>query len=147
MSGVRLRPAVAGDASALADVHLAARISAAIPNLHDGDDVRAYHGRLIANDQVMVAEIGGRPVGYAAVREDWLEHLWIEPAYHRQGIGTKLLAWARESVASDLKIYVFTHNVQAIAFYRAHGAVEIASSDGRGNEERLPDLTLLIRKA
>ena len=35
----------------------------------------------------------------------------------------------------------------SIAFYKAHGAVQIAASDGEGNEEKLPDLTLLIPQA
>jgi len=146
MADVVLRPATSRDAAALAEIHLAARDSARIPNLHDGGDVRAFHGKLIAEAQVMVAEIAGRAVGYAAVREDWLEHLWVAPTHHRQGIGRKLLGWARQSAAQDLKLYVFAHNVGAIAFYYAHGAVEIAASDGRTNEERLPDRTLLISK-
>ncbi len=142
---VALRPAVAADAAALAAIQVAARTSADIPNLHDEDDVRAFHGRLIAGRTVMVAEWDGVPVGYAAIHDGWLEHLWIQPGYHRRGIGRALLAWARKS--GDLELYVFTHNAGAIAFYRAHGAVQTAESDGQGNEERLPDLTLRLAGA
>lgn len=140
-----LRLATAADAAALATIQLAARASADIPNLHDDDDVRAFHGRLIASKTVMVAERDGVPVGYAAIHDGWLEHLWIQPAHHRQGIGRALLAWARKS--GDLRLYVFAHNRGANAFYRAHGAVQIAASDGQTNEERLPDLTLMLAGA
>ena len=50
----------------------------------------------------------------------------------------------RAEPAGDLRLYVFAHNVRAIAFYKAHGAVQIAASEGHGNEEKMPDLTLLI---
>ena len=144
-AGLVLRAAVPEDAAALAAIHLAARVSAGIPNLHDEDDVRRFHGRLIAGSTVQVAEQDGIPVGYAAVHDGWLDQMYVAPAHHRRGIGRALLAWARRS--GDLRLYVFAHNAQAIAFYRAHGAVQIAESDGRTNEERLPDLTLRLTGA
>lgn len=140
-----LRPAMAADAAALAAIQLAARTSADIPNLHTAAEDLAFHQGLIAGKTVMVAERDGVPVGFAAIHDGWLEHLWVLPQHHRQGIGRTLLAWARKS--GVLKLYVFTHNARAIAFYRAHGAVQIAESDGQGNEERLPDLTLRLAGA
>lgn len=147
MTGVSLRPATAADAADLARIMAAARLSADIPNLHTPAEDVAFHGRLIAGARVMVAEAEGIPVGYAAVRDGWLEHLWIAPVHHRRGIGRKLLAWARASHPGDLDLYVFTHNTRAIAFYLAHGAVQIDASDGQGNEEHLPDLTFRLAKA
>jgi ribosomal protein S18 acetylase RimI-like enzyme len=147
MTDVNLRPATADDVEAIVKIALAARTSADIPNLHTRNEDLAFFGRLVASKRVMIAEKAGIPVGFAAIDDGWLEHLWIAPEHHRQGIGRKLLAWARAVVPGDLRLYVFTHNVRAIAFYRAHGAVQIAESDGQGNEERLPDLTLLFAKA
>lgn len=140
-----LRPAAAADAAALAAIQLAARTSADIPNLHTAAEDLAFHQGLIAGKTVMVAERDGVPVGFAATHEGWLDHLWVLPEHHRQGIGRALLAWARKS--GDLKLYVFTHNTRAVAFYRAHVAMQIAESDGLGNEERLPDLTLWLAGA
>jgi GNAT superfamily N-acetyltransferase len=135
-----LRPAIDADAPVLTAIHLAARVSADIPNLHDEADVTAFHHRLIAAAQVRVAVLDGVPVAYASVKDGWLEQLWVLPAYHRRGIGRALLAWAR--TLGELHLYVFTHNRRARAFYAAHGAVRVAETDGSGNEERLPDLTL-----
>jgi GNAT superfamily N-acetyltransferase len=135
-----LRPAVDADAPILTAIHLAARVSAEIPNLHDEADVTAFHHRLIATAHVRVAEIDGAPVAYASVRDGWLEQLWVLPAYHRRGIGRALLSWARRF--GELHLYVFTHNLRARAFYAAHGAEQVAETDGSTNEERLPDLTL-----
>ena len=140
-----LRSAVMADAAALTAIQLAARTSADIPNLHTAAEDLAFHQGLVAGKTVMVAERDGVPVGFAVTHDGWLDHLWILPEFHRQGIGRVLLAWARKS--GDLKLYVFTHNTRAIAFYRAHGAVQIAESDGQGNEERLPDLTLQLARA
>ena len=140
-----LRRAMMADAAALTAIQLAARTSADIPNLHTEAEDLAFHQGLIAGKTVMVAERDGVPVGFAVTREGWLDHLWVLPEHHRQGIGRALLAWARKS--GDLKLYVFTHNTRAVAFYRAHGAMQIAESDGQGNEERLPDLTLRLAGA
>lgn len=137
-----LRRAVMADAAALTAIQLAARTSADIPNLHSAAEDLAFHQGLIAGKTVMVAERDDVPVGFAVTREGWLDHLWVLPEHHRQGIGRALLAWARKS--GDLKLYVFTHNTRAVAFYVAHGAILIAESDGQGNEERLPDLTLRL---
>ncbi|MSP49736.1 MAG: GNAT family N-acetyltransferase [Alphaproteobacteria bacterium] len=147
MTGATLRPATAADAADLARIMAAARLSADIPNLHTAVEDLAFHRRLIAEARVMVALNDGVPVGYAAVRDGWLEHLWIAPEHHRRGIGRKLLAWARTSHPGDLDLYVFTHNTRAIAFYLAHGAVQIDGSDGQGNEEHLPDLTFRLARA
>jgi GNAT superfamily N-acetyltransferase len=135
-----LRPAVPEDAPVLTRIHLDSRVSADIPNLHDEADVVAFHRRLIAAAQVRVAEVDGVPVAYASVKDGWLEQLWVLPQHHRRGIGRALLAWAR--TLGELKLYVFAHNLRARAFYAAYGAVQIAETDGSGNEERLPDLTL-----
>lgn len=147
MAEVLLRPARPGDVAALIRICLAARTSAEIPNLHTDEENRGFFGGLVARRTVMVAEVAGAPVGFAVIHDGWLDHLWILPSHHRRGIGRKLLAWARAAVPGDLRLYVFAHNVRAIAFYEAHGAVRIAATDGEGNEEKLPDLTLLIAKA
>ena len=144
MPEVVLRPANPADAVRLAEVMTAARRSADIPNLHTAAEDLAFHRRLIAEARVVVAEADGVPVGYAAIRNGWLEHLWVVPEHHRRGIGRALLAWARAAQPGDLRLHVFAHNARAIAFYRAHGAIEIATSDGSTNEERLPDVTLLL---
>ncbi len=147
MVEILLRPARPDDVAALIRVCLAARTSADIPNLHTNDENRGFFGGLVARRTVMVAEAAGAPVGFAVIHGGWLEHLWVAPEHHRRGIGRKLLAWAKGAVEDDLRLYVFTHNVRAIAFYQAHGAVQIAATDGQGNDEKLPDLTLLIAKA
>jgi ribosomal protein S18 acetylase RimI-like enzyme len=146
-AGALLRTARPDDVAALIRICLAARTSADIPNLHTDEENLDFFGGLVAAKTVMVAEVAGAPVGFAVIHDGWLEHLWIAPEHHRRGIGRKLLAWARDAVPGDLRLYVFTHNVRAIAFYTAHGAARIAATDGQDNEEKLPDLTLLIAKA
>ena len=142
-----LRPARQDDVPALIRICLGARTSAGIPNLHTDAENRWFFGKLVGTRKIMVAERDGMPVGFAVVQDGWLEHLWIDPPHHRRGIGSKLLAWARAEAPGDLRLYVFTHNARAIAFYKAHGAVQIAATDGDGNEEKLPDVTLVIARA
>ena len=67
-----LRPAVEGDADAVASVHLAARRAAAMPpGIHTDDEVRAWlAGRLRSDDEVWVAEVHGAVAAYARITDD-----------------------------------------------------------------------------
>lgn len=54
--------------------------------------------------------------------------LGVEPAYHRRGIGERLLreaiAFARDAGLAWLDLWVFAHNAPALALYRKIGFVE-----------------------
>lgn len=142
MENIRLRRAICEDAPALARIHLAARDSAAIPNLHDEADVIRFHTSLIATHDVIVAhDAHGEPLGYAAIAAGMLDQLYVAPASHRSGIGRALLIEARKH--GPLELYCFAHNERALAFYASFGAEKI-SEDGGSNEERLPALRLRL---
>ena len=46
-----------------------------------------------------VAELEGRVVGYMALCGYGIEELWVEPSYHRQGMGTALFEHAERRSA------------------------------------------------
>ncbi|MGW1163513.1 N-acetyltransferase family protein [Streptomyces sp. NPDC002519] len=81
-------------------------------------------------------------VGYAALEGDMLEHLYLRPDVRRRGIGTVLLDEVRRHSPDGVSLHVFQQNTEARAFYEHHGFRVLATSDGRGNMEKLPDMTL-----
>jgi len=74
-----------------------------------------------------IAAENGITVAYCLFRDDgkyyYLRHLFVERAYRRQGIATKLLDWMYKYIWTDKKVRldVLSHNTAAIAFYKAYG--------------------------
>ena len=92
----RARPA---DAEAVAEIFLAARTDTMLylPNLHTEDEIRLWiRDILLPGHEVVVAEVGDRPAGFAALDGDELAHLYVHPGLQGRGIGDALLARVQE---------------------------------------------------
>ncbi len=139
-----LRPASAPDLPDIAEVYLAARVAATMPpSIHPDDAVRAWVGGWDLDTLVVwVAETEAGTVGFAAVRDVWLESLYVDPGHAGAGVGSALLDLVKGLRPDGFDLWVFEVNEPARAFYAARGLVEVARTDGRGNEERAPDIQL-----
>ena len=141
-SSTRVRPCRPTDAPAVAGAFLSARATCLpwLPRVHADSDVRAWAAQvLIHRPEVYVAEIAGRVVGFAALRDDHLDHLYVHPNFHNRGAGTALLHEAMRHRPNGLKLWVFQRNAQARRFYERNGFVLLRETDGTTNEERMPD--------
>lgn len=137
-----VRPARPADADAVADVHLAARREAMpyLPELYTESETRDWVREVVlVRDEVHVAEVDGRVVGFVALAGSVLEHLYVEPEAQSRGIGGALLALAKELRPEGFDLWVFQRNEQARAFYERRGLRLVELTDGAGNEEREPD--------
>ena len=93
----------------------------------DCDDRRTL--ATLERDTVFVAELGGEPAGYVALKESGgaltIDQLCVHPAHEEEGIGGQLLDWAEgfaiSTGAARLEIVVETGNIRAEAFYRGRG--------------------------
>jgi GNAT superfamily N-acetyltransferase len=142
-SDVHARPATPADAESVADVHLAARATAAMPpGIHTDSEVREFLAGRLDHDEVWVAEVDGRVVGYLRMTPTWLDDLYVAPSHAGQGIGSLLLDLAKARRPAGFSLWVFETNTPARAFYARHGLVEREHTDGRDNEERAPDLRM-----
>jgi GNAT superfamily N-acetyltransferase len=144
--GVGIRFADTSDAAAVARVHMASR-AAAMPYLppqkRSHEQVTQWvRDVMLRAGRVWVAVRGAEVLGYAALEGDVLEHLYLRPDVRRQGIGTLLLDAVRRHSPAGVSLHVFQQNADARAFYARHGFTVLATSDGRGNMENLPDMTL-----
>jgi ribosomal protein S18 acetylase RimI-like enzyme len=69
---------------------------------------------------ILVAEVEGRVVGYASVRDDGnLRTLYVDPPAQGAGVGTQLLAEAERTGARELE--VLEANGHGRHFYEARG--------------------------
>ena len=74
-----------------------------------------------------VARRAGAAVGYCLYRDAgryyYLRQLFIARTHRRRGLATELLDWMYANVwaGKPVRLDVFAHNDQAVAFYRAYG--------------------------
>ena len=128
------------DLEAIGRVFIAARDGMTyLPRVPDEDRPRI--GRLITRDrdELWVAEEEGRIVGFAALRDEWLAHIYVEPARQGRGLGTELFEVAKRERPDGFRFWVFQKNDGARRFYERHGCRVLELTDGADNMEREPD--------
>jgi ribosomal protein S18 acetylase RimI-like enzyme len=138
---MRIRAAREEDAGPIADVFCSARAGMAfLPRLHTDAETRAGSQRsVLGKYEVLVADDGGRVVGFEALGDEVLEHLYVHPAAPGHGLGTRLLVAAKELRPTGLRLWVFQRNEGARRFFERHGFRCLRSSAGEENEEPGPD--------
>ena len=74
-----------------------------------------------------VARVGGTSAGYCLFRDDgkhyYLRQLFVARGQRRRGIATALMDWMYANVwtGKPVRLDVFAHNEEAVAFYRGYG--------------------------
>ena len=116
-----------------------------IPELHTPAEDLEFYTQAILESEGSVYEIDGRVIGLILWNEDWINHLYVLPEFHRQGIGTALLTVALDSMQSEVvQLWTFQANTAAIAFYETRGFAIVESTDGSRNEDPMPDHRLVL---
>ena len=136
-----LRRARPEDAEAVADVFVPALGGLTfLPRLHTEDQTRAWIAEtMLPSHEVWVAELEGEVVGFAALADDLLGHIYVHPSAQGRGIGSVLLQKAKDCRPRGFDLWVFQQNEGARRFYERHGLECVELTDGSGNEERTPD--------
>lgn len=110
-----------------------------LPKIHSGAEDIAHAGMLIDRGWVVVAEIDSDVVGFIA-RDGFVVHaLYVSSSLRNQGIGATLLNHSKAAI-NRLDLWTFQANDAAQRFYKRHGFLESARTDGAGNDEKLPDI-------
>jgi GNAT superfamily N-acetyltransferase len=150
MAALSLRPAEPKDADAIADVFIAARKASMpfLPDLHREEETRAWiRDVVLQRDEVWVAAAGDRVDGFLAMNGNVLDHLYVAPRLHGGGVGSALLAKAKQLRPEGFRLWVFQRNMQARGFYEARGLRVVELNDGSDNEENEPDAVYEWRPA
>jgi putative acetyltransferase len=88
------------------------------------EDAREYFRRaVVAEDQIWVYERDGIPLGFLAIQGEFIDRLYVDPVYHREGIGQALLMKARQLLPTHMWLYTHVANKMARAFYEKNGFV------------------------
>jgi ribosomal protein S18 acetylase RimI-like enzyme len=85
---------------------------------HELEGARGFFKNVIAvENQLWVYELDGKPVGYLGIAGEFIDRLYVDPAYHRRGIGQALMDHARTLSPNHLWLYTHQANTNARAFY------------------------------
>ena len=156
MAEVAIRVASRHESDACVDVYRAAwRGMAFVPqDLHTADEDRRWMRDVFRHQLVLVAEAAGdaddpggsaKIVGLLSMSDGTVHNLYIRPGYQNRGIGHQLLEQAKICSGGELRLWVFEPNAGAIRFYERHGFSTVRKTDGRDNEERVPDRLMAWR--
>src|SRR6516164_7098574 len=114
VEGLEIREEEPGDASDIAEIHLAARLPY-VHRPHTDDETRDYFGRVVGDrpSAWWVARIGDEIVGYMLIDGENLDHLCVRPGWQRRGIGLSLLNRAKALSPRRLELWTFQRNANA----------------------------------
>ena len=85
------------------------------------EDQDYFREHVLKEDHVFVVEIDEHPVAFMALRDDFIDHLYVHPHYQNRGIGKDLLGLARQRSPEHLWLYTLQINMNARAFYEKNG--------------------------
>ena len=147
MTGLVLRAARSTDAGRVGAI-LSAFIDDTpwMPRVHTRAEDLAFAGQMIERGWVTVAQLGGRVVGFVAHKEPEVVALYVDDACRGRGFGTALMRKLQQD-RDELRLWTLQVNETAQEFYSRRGFVEIERTDGRGNDEGLPDIRLEWRRS
>jgi GNAT superfamily N-acetyltransferase len=138
-----LRHADQADAELIAAIFTSSRRAAMpyLPLLHTNTEVLEWMKDVVLgrSSATLVVSSNGEAGGFASVQCGVLEHLYVSPQLQGHGLGTLLLATAKEESPRGLRLHVFQRNLSARQFYERRGFKLIELRNGSSNEEGEPD--------
>lgn len=133
---------VATPSDAMAIANILSQWNAAtqwVPRMHSRHAEKQSAGMLVGRGWVTVARKKGRVLGFLARDGVEIHALYLAPHARGQGVGRTLLNHAK-AASPHLGLFAFEANEAAQRFYLREGFHEVFRTDGRGNDEGLPDI-------
>ncbi len=88
------------------------------------EDVAYFRENILVENTVWVVDDEqDRPVAFMAIKDDFIDHLYVHPDHWRKGIGGELIRFAQTLSPQHLWLYTLQDNVNARAFYEKNGFV------------------------
>ena len=95
---------------------------------------RGFLDRILALETWIVGDDA-----FMALGDDVLDYIYVRPEAQSRGIGSSLIALAKQRRPDGFRLWVFQHLERSRRFYERHGLELVELTDGSGNMERLPD--------
>ncbi|AFH61690.1 GNAT family N-acetyltransferase [Paenibacillus caseinilyticus] len=115
------------------------------------EDLEFYHG-IVGGGALREVEIWVAlrdhqvPAGFIGLDGTKIEMLFVDPEYHGQGIGSRLIRHAESIKGGTLQVDVNEQNDGACAFYKRYGFVQSGRSELDGAGRPFPLLHMDLRR-
>jgi len=141
------RPLRADETDAAARQH---RVAGALipgfdPSLHTLEETRAHYRRALAKGPIWGAFDREQLIGHIALEPGWVEHLYVDPDRHGEGVGRALLAIAMRD-QDDLQLYTYAANARARRLYDAAGFTVEEHGVDPEHADRVPNVRYRWRR-
>lgn len=116
------------------------------PTLHTEEETCAFYRGVFQRGPVWGAYDGDTLVGHLALEPGWIEHLYVEPTRHGEGIGRALVGIAQRE-QDDLQLFTYRANARARRLYEAAGFVVEEYGFDPEHGDRVPNVRYRWRRA
>lgn len=107
--------------------------------VHSFADMLNYLTKIMSVKETLYLAINDdKLLGFMALKDDWINQLYVDVTVLNQGIGSQFIELAKSKSNGFLQLYCFERNKAGCQFYQKHG-FNIATF-GADNEEGLPDI-------
>jgi GNAT superfamily N-acetyltransferase len=111
-----------------------------LPILHTPKEDRAHFRKVVREQDVWVAEEDGEIAGFVALEGDSGTFFYVEPTAQGAGIGSALFERVQRERPNGFSFWAFQKNDRARRFYEKRGCIPVEFTEGKGNEEKEPDV-------
>ena len=84
-----------------------------------------FEGSIRPRCALWIAVENGRIVGFLALRDSYVDRLYVRPAAQRHGVGSALLRHAIALSPAGIELHTHVRNTKARAFYEKEGLVAV----------------------
>jgi len=85
------------------------------------EDQNYFRDHILRQNKVFVVESDRQLVAIMAMKDEFIDQLYVHPDYQNRGIGKALLEYARKLSPEHLWLYTLQININARAFYETNG--------------------------
>jgi GNAT superfamily N-acetyltransferase len=87
------------------------------------EDQDYFHDFILKQNKVFVVESDHRPIAFMAMKDQFIDQLYVHPGRQKIGVGKALLEYARSLSPEHVWLYTLQINTNARAFYEKNGFV------------------------
>ena len=87
------------------------------------EDRDYFYSHVLEENDIWVVTVNNHPVAFMAMNQEFVDQLYIDPNYWRQGIGNALLELAKKLSPEHVWLYTLQININARKFYEKNGFV------------------------
>jgi ribosomal protein S18 acetylase RimI-like enzyme len=87
--------------------------------------LHVFQNHILTRCAIWLGVEGEKVVAFLAMKDAYIDRLYVEPTEFRKGWGTQLIQFAKKRSPTKLELHTHVENTPARAFYEKHGFVAV----------------------